>query len=612
MNLLLAALFAVVSAEAASARSVPHTVQTTSGRVTGTFHADTNVIEFAGVPFAEPPTGPLRWKSPRVLTDRWDDEVNATGWKDSMACTQIRHGDVFGSEDCLYLTVIVPATQGESLLPVWQHVYGGSFTSGYAGRPEYSGRRLVEHGKGSFVWVAANYRVGAFGFCAVPGLADEHDDFSSGGTGGLLGLEDQRAAMQWVQLNIAAFGGDPNRVTVSGQSAGAISVSAHVASPLSAGLFSAVILESGASDGPTIAPREAGEAQGKLFADATPCTTLACLRGLSTADTMRYARDLGGYEGFTSHSFGASLDGANLPAMPSEILRRGQQNRVPMLLGSNSDEFGVFVALNEAWQQQTASSFLSDLRSLVAQNGGSEADQDEAASFYDPARYGGDVRRANTAARSHAVFICGMRRAARYAEGGPPAFLYSFRHRPEHGSLAGPADAYTGAFHQAELVMLFDNYPVDGNLITSLAPAEKELADNMRRMWTRFVAGHNPNSHAAVFPSGGVPTNWEPYDPSRDNYVRLQTGDGLGMLEGDYVPDDACALWDRLADFPADDHKSSGSGGGDSSGAASTVALLLAMLALAAAAGALLISAKAAKRAAAAAPAADAEYTLMT
>ncbi|THH41755.1 carboxylesterase/lipase family protein [Neolewinella litorea] len=307
-----------------------HQVTTRSGVVEGSFNVHDGIQTYFGVPFAQPPVGDLRWKAPQPVNP-WEGVRMAKSFGPRAV-----QPPVFGdmdfrsagmSEDCLYLNIWTPADRHTTGLPVLVYFYGGGFVAGDGSEPRYDGRSMATQG---MVVVTVNYRLNIFGFFAHPELSAE----APYGASGNYGLLDQQAALQWVHDNIAAFGGDPGRVTIAGESAGSISVSAQMASPLSRDLIHGAIGESGAGIHPTLAPVPLAEAEttGKTFAEQAGYGSLAQLRQLST-------RDL--YQAYVeSQRFGFPLvvDGHFLPATLPEIFAAKEQAQVPLLVGWNSAE----------------------------------------------------------------------------------------------------------------------------------------------------------------------------------------------------------------------------------------------------------------------------------
>jgi para-nitrobenzyl esterase len=309
--------------------ATPERVRTANGIVIGA-PEENGVRAFRGIPFAAPPTGDLRFKPPQPAKN-WTAPRPAQ--KFGPRCMQ---RPVFGdmgfrsdgmSEDCLYLNVWTPAKSPTEKLPVLVYFYGGGFIAGDGSEPRYDGEVMARKG---IVALTVNYRLGVFGFLAHPELTKESPRHASGNQG----LLDQAAALAWVQKNIAAFGGDPKRVTIAGESAGSISVSAQMASPLSRNLFAGAIGESGASINPTLPPvsLEKAEAAGKEFAAFVSAADVKALRAM-TADALLEATGKPG-----APRLGSNVDGYFLPKTPAEIFAAGEQAQVPLLAGWNSEE----------------------------------------------------------------------------------------------------------------------------------------------------------------------------------------------------------------------------------------------------------------------------------
>jgi para-nitrobenzyl esterase len=310
-------------------------VKTRGGQLTGVPGRDPAVTVFKGIPYAAPPVGELRWVPPRPAA-QWHDVRRADTFGPN--CTQsivqerkpwtfefMAHGAV--SEDCLYLNVWTPARAG-GRRPVFVWIYGGGFSEGSGSVPVYDGEGLAKKG---LVVVTFNYRVGAFGFLAHPELTKESSLHASGN----YGLLDQVAALQWVRDNIAAFGGDPGRVTIAGQSAGGMSVEALIASPLAKGLFHRAIDESGGALAGVNAPARAeAEREGLRFAEAKRAGSLADLRAM-TAEQIAAPIAVA-----ARFRFSPIVDGYVLTAPVGEIVASGRHNDVPTIAGATANDLG--------------------------------------------------------------------------------------------------------------------------------------------------------------------------------------------------------------------------------------------------------------------------------
>jgi len=303
---------------------------TQNGIIEGNYDTKTGIQTYFGIPFAKPPVGDLRWKDPQPVVS-WKG-VKETKHFGPRPMQVLIWGDMNSrsngvSEDCLYLNVWTPATRNTKNLPVLVYFYGGGNVAGDASEPRYDGETMAKKG---IVVITCNYRLNVFGNFAHPELSAESSHKSSGN----YGYYDQLAALQWVKNNIASFGGDPNHVTIAGESAGSIAVSYQMASPLAKGLVHAAIGESGAGIEPTMAPVTLQEAEktGKDFAEKAGVLSLKALRALS-------ARDL--YEMYVeSKTFGfpVVLDGYFLPKYLNQIFNAKEQAQIPLLVGWNSAE----------------------------------------------------------------------------------------------------------------------------------------------------------------------------------------------------------------------------------------------------------------------------------
>lgn len=356
---LLAAAAALVMTAAVSA-ATPDRVKTADGVVEGSGLQGSGVRAFKGVPFAEAPTGELRWKEPRAPKS-WKGVREAK--KFGPRCMQ---APVFGdmnfrsegmSEDCLYLNVWTPAKSGKERLPVLVYFYGGGFVAGSGDEPRYDGESMAAKG---VVAVTVNYRLGVFGFMAHPELTKESPHKASGN----YALLDQAAALRWVRRNVEAFGGDPRRVTIAGESAGSVSVSAQMASPLSKDLIAGAIGESGsiiATLGAT--PLSRAEAAGEKFGSELGASSIAAMRALSTQQVF----DAATRGGFASIGrFPITVDGYFFPEDPAAIFASGRQAHVPLLVGWNTEEMSWLALLQG--KEPTRENYESVVRALYGEN----------------------------------------------------------------------------------------------------------------------------------------------------------------------------------------------------------------------------------------------------
>src|SRR5580658_9832104 len=406
---------------------------TESGAVSGVREGDLSV--YKGIPFAAPPLGDLRWQPPAPVAP-WSGIRKADAF--APACMQVGvsmpgEAPPAVSEDCLYLNIWIPAKSAHEHLPVIVWIYGGGFINGSASMPLYWGDRLAHKG---VIVVTIAYRLGPLGFLAHPELTRESPYRSSGN----YGLMDQIAALEWIQRNIAAFGGDPECVTIAGQSAGAISVSILMASPLAKGLFQRAIAESGGLFEPlALAPKfllANAETDGDKYAVSLGAVSLKELRQLP-------ATLLTGNAGGIVHPV---IEPYVLPHSPYEAFTSGEQNDVPLLIGSNAEEARALVDVTRV----TAATLNDDLEHSVGQ-------LPPALVAAYPHATDQEARQAQLGLERDLRFGWDMWAWARLqaGTGQSPVFYYSFRQQPPFP--AGSVYAGWGASHFAELWYVFDH-----------------------------------------------------------------------------------------------------------------------------------------------------------
>ncbi|MGR3811691.1 carboxylesterase/lipase family protein [Jiulongibacter sp. NS-SX5] len=319
-----------IGAAAQNKNGFPVQVKIENGLIEGNYDTKTGIQKYFGIPFAKPPIGELRWKAPQHL-DNWEG-VKITKEFGPRPMQKVVFGDMNSrsngvSEDCLYLNVWTPAQRNTKNLPVLVYFYGGGNVAGDASEPRYDGEAMAKEG---IVVVTTNYRLNLFGYLAHPELSAEASYNSSGNYGAL----DQNAALIWVQKNIEAFGGDPLKVTIAGESAGSIGVSTQMASPMTKGLIAGAIGESGAAIPPTMGPvtLEEAEKNGVEFLKQIGVSSIAELRKLSTAELYEK------YNSTNRFGFPLVIDGYFLPKPLIEIFESQEQSMVPLLAGWNSAE----------------------------------------------------------------------------------------------------------------------------------------------------------------------------------------------------------------------------------------------------------------------------------
>lgn len=464
-----ASAIALACLPAAAGAAPPHTPRaiTASGVVEGALES-TGVASYKGIPYAAAPVGDLRWKAPQPLQS-WRGVRPATRFGPRPMQLPLFADMVFrsdtASEDCLYLNVWTPSTRAsQRKLPVLVYFYGGGFAAGDSSEPRYDGAAMAAKG---IVTVTVNYRLNVFGFLAHPELTAESPHQASGN----YGLMDQAAALQWVNRNIAAFGGDPARVTIAGESAGSFSVSAQMISPLARGLVAGAIGESGSLLG-LYAPQQLadGERAGAAFAAKIGAANLAALRALP-------ARQLLEAIPATRTGFFVIEDGYVLPRSPASLYANGQQARVPLLAGWNSHEGSARQVLGE--NEPTVANFTAALQKLY----GDQADSARQAYLGDGAS-ADDVTTAAINLASDRFISYGTWNwiDVHARNSGKPVWRYLY-------ARARPGNA--GASHSAEIEYALGN--LDGNKAYAWTPEDRALSQQMQGYFANFIKTGNPN-----------------------------------------------------------------------------------------------------------------------
>ena len=466
-------------------------VKTTAGRVEGTASEDGRVRVFKGIPFAAAPTGERRWKAPAPVAP-WTDVKKTVAFGPRCAQGRIFNDMIFRdemSEDCLYLNVWTPAAKPGEKLPVMFWIHGGGFQAGSASEPRQDGERLARKG---VVVVSANHRLGVFGFLAHAELTKE----SGRNTSGNYGLLDQVAALQWVHDNIAAFGGDPGKVTIFGESAGSFAVSALVVSPLAKGLIHRAIGESGAfftlgGGGLSTRARSAAEETGARFASGLGAADLAALRAKTTDEVLQAA--------LKGQWFSPIIDGYVLPKTAAEVYAAGEQNTVPLLAGWNADEIRSSVTL--APVKPTVASFTEQTRKRF----GTAADAILKA--YAPTTDAEALEAAAAMASDTFIGYSTWKWIQVHAATRAPVYRYSFDRKipiPPDTKVNGKAATADdiGARHAGEIEYVFGQLDSVPNV--TWTPEDRTLSDQMMSYWTNFARSANPNGK-------GLP-NWPQYD----------------------------------------------------------------------------------------------------
>jgi para-nitrobenzyl esterase len=469
----------------------PAVVKTDLGDLSGLQQDGLRV--FLGIPFAAPPIGDLRWRPPSPARP-W------TGIKEMKSFSANpfqpptpRAPPGRMSEDCLYLNVWTPAEGANDRLPVMVFFYGGAFihTAPFGTIEIYNGTTLAKNG---VVVVTTNYRLGPLGFLAHPELDKESGNNGSGN----YGLLDQVAALQWVQRNIGAFGGDPSRVTIFGQSAGAESVFIHLVSPVSMGLFHQAIVGSGPllNDGTVmdaVNSKADAEQFGLDYAERLGISgpgSIARMRNLSARELIDATPWSGSsFNRLTSRHFEPTIDGCVIPDYPKNLYLHHRQEPVPLMLGTNADEGLTLVA--------DADLTVEEYQAFITSRFGTEA---PAVLSQYPAGSGDEVRTRMSQVMTRYDFANATKFAAgSMADLHKTTYLYRYSY-----VLPG---MNMGAFHGSEMFLLFGAGPRLG--------ADPSVTDTVIDLWTRFAKTGDPN--------GGMNITWPPYTRSGDQYLDIDT-----------------------------------------------------------------------------------------
>ncbi len=499
---------AALAASAVSAAPASTVVKVETGQLQGA--ADNGVVAFKGIPFAEQPVGDLRWRPPQKAK-AWTGVRPAL--KNGHDCLQaeVKGDPGMGTdlgEDCLFLNVWRPAEASSKKLPVMVWIYGGGLVNGGSQPAIYQGDQFAREG---VVFVSINYRLGRFGFFAHPALSAEHPDELKGN----YAYMDQLAALQWVQRNIAAFGGDPKQVTLFGESAGGFSVHTMVASPLAKGLFQRAIVESGGgrgAEGPAFTVK-AGEATGIAFAKAqgvegSDAVALAKLRALPAAAVT------GNLNMFTSGANamtypGPMTDGKLLVETPQAAYLARHQAKVALMVGANGADLGFNAS--------------PTMDALMAPFGANKA---KALAAYDPEGTGNLARVRSKVGMDQLMEEPARFDAKTFAAQGLPAYEFRF----DYVGDALKARSPNGAPHASEIPYVFDKY--GQGYIAMVTPThsgdasakDKAVARTIHSYWLNFAKTGDPNG-------AGLP-HWPRYDAAKDELM-LFRGDGVAAATPD-------------------------------------------------------------------------------
>ncbi|HMI89711.1 MAG TPA: carboxylesterase family protein, partial [Polyangiales bacterium] len=483
---------------------------------------------FLGIPYAAPPVGNLRWQPPQPPAD-WPGVLDASEFGSSCPQNPGPFGLASTNEDCLYLNVYTPPVStpvGQQSLPVMVWLHPGAFQVGDSARETPTD--ILARG---VVVVTLNYRLGVLGWLAHPGLTAESPDATSGN----YGLQDQQKALRWVQTNIAAFGGNPNNVTIFGESAGGVSVHAHMISPQSEGLFHRAIIQSGAyaMTFPTLA---SAETQGTAFATQVGCANLACLRALPVSTILQNQNPL-------PSAFVPRKDGELLPLSPSEAFATGAFHHVPVIEGSTHDEFSLFVATTFFFRNPPLPANLTYEQRIAILLGVPGAVAPFIAAQYPLASYSSQFE-ALTAIGTDSAFACNSLLAMSLLAPQVSTWGYEFDdpNAPMGALPQVPGFSY-GAFHGSELQYLFDVRRTQ--TAPALDAAQQQLANAMQSYWTKFAASGNPNSSDAPAWPQHVTLTQATVATSRIQLLAPPTP--VPYYTAQFAADHKCSFWAQLA-----------------------------------------------------------------
>lgn len=482
--ILIAAVTAMVlSCSTGKSKLISSTVQTGFGKVKGIINETGTVVSFLGIPYAAPPVGDLRWKAPQSPV-AWEGIRDAS--KFCANCVQVNNRrlpwtDEYmirgeSGEDCLFLNIWTPASSPSDNLPVLVFIHGGGLREGSGSIDVYNGEELAKKG---IVVVTLNYRVGALGFLAHPWLSAESEHNASGN----YGFMDQIAALKWINSNIAAFGGDPAKVTISGQSAGSRSVHVLTASPLAKGLFRGAVTMSGASMARIsgFISSDSALARGVRFAESKAAKSLEELRALPATELIE--------------DFGASVDGYVLPESMVSIFEKGLQNDVPAIAGLTADEGSS----REGYGRSTVKEFVESAK--LKYPGKEKAllklypvtsDEEAGASSVLLSREEGRYETNEWAAFRAKTAVT-------------PAYTYFFTRGipwPEHPEF--------GAFHTGDIIYWFNNLK---KLDRPWSKTDTIIAETASSYLINFVKNGDPNGE-------GLPV-WPAFDPDRNEMLEI-------------------------------------------------------------------------------------------
>ncbi|KLT67598.1 hypothetical protein AB669_00995 [Pedobacter sp. BMA] len=479
-------------------------IRLTQGQLQGT-RPERDVLAYKGIPYAAAPVGNLRWRAPQPAP-KWDgvrsaDKFGARPIQDSNLLYEFRSEKV--SEDCLFLNVWTSASSNQERKPVYIYIHGGSFIHGDGSQVAYDGTSMAKQG---IVYVSINYRLGVFGFMSHPELSKE----TTYGGSGNYGLMDQLAAIKWVKENIAAFGGDPNRITVGGESVGAQSVSALMASPLSKGLFSGAIAESGSllDSKALVIPLKKSEAMGTEISLQAKSPSVADLRTMSAITLLKLV------EKGNPRRFKPTIDGYFLVERPEETFRKGYQAKIPLLMGWNAQEVPALALyrlrkMNDKNYKKALKKFYGD-------------HADEVLALY-PSRNKAELKKSSGEMMSDRLINYSSFKLAELHSTNPNVSVYRYLFAHPHPGL-NPRTIREGSFlqilikklinsaisgtsfHASEIEYALGNLDVQDNY--AWQKADYRVSEQMQGYFVNFIKTGNPNSSV---PSAANEVEWPRY-----------------------------------------------------------------------------------------------------
>ncbi len=488
-----------LAVDAHAQKPLPAPVKTEDGLVQGVFEDGLTI--YRGIPFATPPVGDLRWRAP-LPAAKWDGVRQTT----QFGPIPVQGGK--GSEDCLYLNVWTPAKSASDRLPVMVYIYGGGFAGGSTSDPWISGEMLARKG---VVFVSIAYRVGILGFLAHPELSAETTNHVSGN----YGILDQIAGLQWVKKNIAAFGGNPSKVTIFGESAGAISVSMLCASPLAKGLFEGAISQSGGSFGPPRPTTYPGENMKRLPDAERDGEAYAKRAGVSSIAELRKipATKLPGGRGWPI------IDGWVIPDDQHKLYEAGKYNDVPVLIGYNSDEGASF------WPPKTPEDYIANVHKRYGKFA------DDLIKAY-PVGTNSVPKTARDLTRDAAFGWHTWSWARLQSQTGKSkVFYYYFDQHPDYPE--GSPQAGYGSPHAQDVSYVFQHLNPNNPETTK---SDLAISDAMSTYWVNFATHGNPNGKSLpAWPAFSIRNPQVMYFQQTPHLGPVPSADSLKVLDAYYA-----------------------------------------------------------------------------